>query len=81
MGDMLYILFNLWIKKSINRLSEELGDKWGNVYHLAQDFKEYLAKKIRRYLNFKVKYEIGKMYIHAGSKFKKKVSKKKRRHS
>ena len=66
MGDMLYILFNL-DKKSIKRLSEELGHKWGNLYHLAQDFKEDLAKKSGD-PKLQGKIEIDEMYIHAGSK-------------
>ncbi|HEX7468823.1 MAG TPA: transposase [Methanobacterium sp.] len=44
MGEMLYILINL-DKKSINRLSDELGHKWESVYRLSKEFKENLSEK------------------------------------
>lgn len=39
MGEMFYILMNL-DKKSIKRLSEELGHKWDSVYRLAKACKK-----------------------------------------
>ena len=44
MGEMFYIMANL-DKKSVNRISKELGHKWESVYRLSKDFRECLAKK------------------------------------
>lgn len=39
MGEMFYIIMSL-DKKSVKRLSEELGHKWDSVYRLAHEFRE-----------------------------------------
>ena len=66
MGEMLYILMNL-DKKSIKRLSEELGRKWDSIYSLAKDFKEDVTEKSHKPV-FKENIEIDEMYQSAGSK-------------
>jgi len=43
---MFYIILNL-DKKSIKRLSEELGHKWEGVYRISNELKECLAEKSR----------------------------------
>jgi len=73
MGEMFYILINL-DKKSIKRLSEELGHKWDNIYNLAKDFRENLVEKSKDPILSK-DVEIDEMYQSAGSKGLKKRSK------
>lgn len=72
MGEMLYIMANL-DKKSVNRLSKELGHKWESVYRLSKDFKECLAKKSPDpILSGDIK--IDEMYYSAGEKGLKKTN-------
>ncbi len=66
MGEILYILMSL-DKKSINRLSHELGRKWDSVYSLAKAFKEDVIEKSDDPL-FNENIEIDEMYQSAGSK-------------
>lgn len=71
MGEMLYIMSNL-DKKSVNRLSEELGHKWESVYRLAKDFREFLAQKSPDPI-LSEDIEIDEMYYSAGEKGLKKT--------
>jgi hypothetical protein len=71
MGEMLYIMVNL-DKKSINRLSEELGHKWESVHRLSKDFKEFLAQKSPDPI-LSGEIEIDEMYHSAGNKGLKKT--------
>lgn len=66
LGEMFYIIANL-DKKSIKRLSEELGHKWESVYRLSKDFKECLAKKTRDPV-LSGEIEIDEMYQSTGQK-------------
>ncbi len=66
MGEMLYILMNL-DKKSIKRLSEELGHKWDTIYRLAKDFRENLSEKSKDPVVLR-KVEIDEMYQSTGVK-------------
>ncbi|MDP3065117.1 MAG: transposase [Methanobacteriaceae archaeon] len=72
MGEMLYIMANL-DKKSVNRLSKELGHKWESVYRLSKDFKECLAKKSPDPI-LSGDIEIDEMYYSAGEKGLKKTN-------
>jgi len=76
MGEMLYILINL-DKKSIKRLSEELGHKWDSIYLLAKDFRENLVEKSKDPV-LSNEVEIDEMYKSAGQKGQKKRSTSKR---
>jgi transposase-like protein len=76
MGEMLYILMSL-DKKSIKRLSDELGRKWDSVYSLAKAFKEDISEKSQDPL-FNENIEIDEMYQSAGQKGLKKRSKNQR---
>lgn len=71
-GEMLYILMNL-DKKSVKRLSEELGHKWDSVYHLAKEFRENLAEKAQDPI-LTEEIEIDEMYYSAGDKGLKKTT-------
>jgi transposase-like protein len=66
LGESLYIITQL-DKKSIKRLSEELGHKWETINRLAKDFKESLNQNTLDPL-LKGKIEMDEMYIHAGDK-------------
>ncbi len=76
MGEMFYILMNL-DKKSVKRLSEELGHKWDSVYRLAHEFRESLLDKSTDPV-LSGDIEIDEMYQSAGNKGLKKTSTKKR---
>ena len=65
-GECFYIITQL-DKKSIKRLSEELGHKWETINRLAKDFKESLNQKTHNTL-LQGEIEMDEMYIHAGSK-------------
>lgn len=60
-------------KKSVNRLSEELGHKWESVYRLSNDFKECLAEKSPDPI-LSGDIEIDEMYYFAGDKGLKKTT-------
>lgn len=72
MGECFYII-NQLDKKSIKRLSEELGRKWETVNQLAKDFKKALENNTKDPL-LRGEIEIDEMYIHAGSKGIKKTN-------
>lgn len=71
LGEMFYILANL-DKKSVKRLSEELGHTRQSVYRLAKEFRRNLASSAPDPV-LKGEVEIDEMYIHAGSKGVKKT--------
>lgn len=72
MGEVFYIIFNL-DKKSIKRLSEELGHKRDSIHRLAKDFKESLTKNLPDPI-LSGDIEIDEMYYSAGDKGLKKQS-------
>jgi len=76
MGEMLYIIMSL-DKKSVKRLSEELGHKWDSVYRIAQEFRESLLDKSKDPV-LSGEIEIDEMYQSAGNKGLKKTSTNKR---
>lgn len=65
-GEMLYIISNL-DKKSIKRLSEELGHNWISINRLAKEFKEKVAEKSEDPILSK-DIEIDEMYYSTGFK-------------
>jgi transposase-like protein len=65
-GEMLYILINL-DKKSVKRLSEELGHKWESINRLAKEFRGNLAEMSEDPI-LQGEIEIDEMYYSAGSK-------------
>lgn len=71
LGEMFYIFANL-DKKSVKRLSEELGRARSTVHLLVREFRETLASKVSDPVLFG-EIEIDEMYIHAGSKGVKKT--------
>ncbi|MBM4241606.1 MAG: hypothetical protein FJ150_08110 [Euryarchaeota archaeon] len=73
---MFYIILNL-DKKSIKRLSEELGHKWESVYRIAHEFRECLVNQSKDPV-LSGEIEIDKMYQSAGDKSFKKTSTTKR---
>jgi len=76
MGEIFYILINL-DKKSIKRLSEELGRKWDTVYAIAQDFRREVVEKAEDPV-LSGEIEIDEMYHSSGSKGLKKQTPTKR---
>lgn len=72
LGECFYIITQL-DKKSIKRLSEELGHKWETINRLAKDFKESLNQNTTDPL-LQGEIEIDEMYIHAGDKGIKKTN-------
>ena len=72
LGESFYIITQL-DKKSIKRLSEELGRKWETVNNLAKDFKKCLENNTKDPL-LQGKIEIDEMYIYAGDKGIKKTN-------
>jgi len=76
LGEMFYIILNQ-DKKSINRLSEELGHKWESIDRISKDFKECLANNTKDPV-ISGDIEIDEMYQSAGDKGFKKTSKDKR---
>lgn len=71
MGEVFYVIFNL-DKKSVKRLSEELGHKWESIYRLSKDFKECLAENSSDPV-LSGDIEIDEMYYSAGDKGLKKT--------
>lgn len=72
-GEIFYIIMNL-DKKSVQRLSDELGHKWDSVYRVAHEFRESLLDKSTDPV-LKGDVEIDEMYQSAGEKGLKKLSK------
>jgi hypothetical protein len=72
LGEMFYILTNL-DKKSVKRLSEELGRTRQSVYRLAKEFRQDLASSAPDPI-LQGEIELDEMYIHAGNKGIKKTS-------
>lgn len=71
LGEIFYILTNM-DKKSVKRLSEELGRSRSTVHLLVREFRRNLASSASDPI-LQGEVEIDEMYIHAGSKgFKKK---------
>ena len=68
---MFYIILNQ-DKKSVNRLSEELGHKWESIDRLSKEFKEYLEKNTKNPV-LSGKIEIDEMYQSSGNKGLKKT--------
>jgi hypothetical protein len=71
LGEMFYIILNQ-DKKSVNRLSEELGHKWESIDRLSKEFKEYLEKNTKDPV-LSGKIEIDEMYQSSGDKGLKKT--------
>ena len=71
LGEMFYIIMNQ-DKKSVNRLSEELGHKWESIDRLSKEFKEYLEKNTKNPV-LSGKIEIDEMYQSSGNKGLKKT--------
>lgn len=66
LGEMIYILTNM-DKKSVKRLSEELGRSRSTVHYLAKEFRQDLASSAPDPI-LQGTIEIDEMYIHAGDK-------------
>jgi transposase-like protein len=71
LGEMFYIILNQ-DKKSVNRLSEELGHKWESVDRISKEFKDCLENNTKNPV-LSGEIEIDEMYQSSGDKGLKKT--------